>query len=728
MVISMDNQFQWVNFYKEFANRLLVYKNNRTDLVNKVKAIYANTGINMPTLEKDNQLVDIDPFTVFGLFNKSSMRETNRIKIITEVKKLFAVQEAAPTAFDSIPVLNNQNATFYYFVGERKEHDIDDLWGLFEAALNYASNPTSEKLQSFSEIFDLVIHKKGNGNSKITMGLYWIAPHAFLNLDSRNEWYIYESGKVPDSVVSSLPRIESKISAAKYFEIVETLRSYLQSGSSQLKDFKELSFAAWNYSTEVNNEIKAEKKAANQRAQKGAGLADDDVDTQRYWIYAPGDGAVKWDEFYKLGVMGIGWGEIGDLTQYSSKDEMKSAMKSEIDPSKPYKNAAHATWQFANEIKQGDIIFVKKGMHQLVGRGIVTSDYYYDPNADEEYPNLRKVNWTHNGEWPHPGQAVLKTLTDITPYTDYVAKLNALFDEDEDGDEMEEVENHFPTYTPEDFLSEVYMDADQYDTLVDLVRIKKNVILQGAPGVGKTFAAKRLAYSMMGVKDQERVMMVQFHQSYTYEDFIEGFRPSSGSTGFEIKKGSFYNFCKKAADDLDNEYFFIIDEINRGNLSKIFGELFMLIESDKRGNALRLLYSDEKFYVPANVYIIGMMNTADRSLAMLDYALRRRFAFFSMLPGFQSEGFKKYKDALSNSRFNSLIACIEELNDKITEDASLGEGFRIGHSYFCGITSITDKTLFNIVEYEIIPLLHEYWYDDPVKVRDWSDRLRSSIR
>ena len=728
MVISMDNQFQWVNFYKEFANRLLVYKNNRTDLVNKVKAIYANTGINMPTLEKDNQLVDIDPFTVFGLFNKSSMRETNRIKIITEVKKLFAVQEAAPTAFDSIPVLNNQNATFYYFVGERKEHDIDDLWGLFEAALNYASNPTSEKLQSFSEIFDLVIHKKGNGNSKIIMGLYWIAPHAFLNLDSRNEWYIYESGKVPDSVVSSLPRIESKISAAKYFEIVETLRSYLQSGSSQLKDFKELSFAAWNYSTEVNNEIKAEKKAANQRAQKGAGLADDDVDTQRYWIYAPGDGAVKWDEFYKLGVMGIGWGEIGDLTQYSSKDEMKSAMKSEIDPSKPYKNAAHATWQFANEIKQGDIIFVKKGMHQLVGRGIVTSDYYYDPNADEEYPNLRKVNWTHNGEWPHPGQAVLKTLTDITPYTDYVAKLNALFDEDEDGDEMEEVENHFPTYTPEDFLSEVYMDADQYDTLVDLVRIKKNVILQGAPGVGKTFAAKRLAYSMMGVKDQERVMMVQFHQSYTYEDFIEGFRPSSGSTGFEIKKGSFYNFCKKAADDLDSEYFFIIDEINRGNLSKIFGELFMLIESDKRGNALQLLYSDEKFYVPANVYIIGMMNTADRSLAMLDYALRRRFAFFSMLPGFRSEGFKKYKDALNNSRFNSLIACIEELNNKIAEDSSLGEGFRIGHSYFCGITSITDKTLSNIVEYEIIPLLHEYWYDDPVKVRDWADRLRSSIK
>lgn len=198
--VHMDNQFQWVDFYKGFANKLLTYKNNRTDLVEKVKAIYENTGINMPTLEKDNQIVDIDPFTVFGLFNKSSMREANRIKIITEVKRLFAVQEAVPTAFDSIPVLNNQNATFYYFVGERGENDIDDLWRLFETAIKYASNPTSENLQFVSKFFDLVINKKGNGNSKITMGLYWIAPHAFLNLDSRNEWYIYESGKVPDIV------------------------------------------------------------------------------------------------------------------------------------------------------------------------------------------------------------------------------------------------------------------------------------------------------------------------------------------------------------------------------------------------------------------------------------------------------------------------------------------------------------------------------------------------
>lgn len=720
----MDNQFAWVDFYKEFAGKLLVYKNNRGELVNKVRAIYAEAGINMPTLEKDNQLVDIDPFTVFGFFNKSSMREANRSKIITAVKKIFNVQTEVPISFESIPVLNNQNATFYYFIDSRGDEDIDDLWGLFESALKYAANPTAENRVPLAKYFDQVINKKGNGNSKITMGLYWISPNSFLNLDSRNKWYIYESGKIPAAVVGDLPEIEMKISADKYFAILEKLRVYLQSPESPLKNFKELSFEAWKYSTQVNEE---KKRVQAQREQKGAGLADEDVDTVHYWIYSPGDGARKWDEFYKRGVMGLGWHQIGDFNQYASKDEMKTAMKEKIDPSRPYKNAAHATWQFLTEMKPGDIVFAKKGMHSLIGRGVVTSEYIYD-TEDAEYPNIRKINWTHNEEKPHPGQAVTKTLTDITAYTDYVAKLNALYEGGADDDDVEQEEKEFPEYSVEKYLEEVYMDGDSYDTLVELIRVKKNVILQGAPGVGKTFAAKRLAYSMMGVKDQERVMMVQFHQSYTYEDFIEGFRPSSTSNGFEIKKGSFYNFCKKAADDLENEYFFIIDEINRGNLSKIFGELFMLIENDKRGNALQLLYSDEKFFVPANVYIIGMMNTADRSLAMLDYALRRRFAFFEMKPGFDSDGFHEYRMALGNSKFDRLIDCVEKLNTVIEADDSLGEGCCIGHSYFCNLKTVTDKALSNIVEYEMVPLLKEYWYDEPIKVKDWTEKLRSSIK
>ena len=465
----------------------------------------------------------------------------------------------------------------------------------------------------------------------------------------------------------------------------------------------------------------------NKRDKKGAAIADDDVDTIHYWIYAPGENSCMWEEFYAKGIMAIGWGEIGDLKAFDSKDAMKAKMKETFNASLSYKNAAYATWQFANEMKIGDVVFVKKGMYQLVGRGVVTSDYEYDTERNDEYGNTRKVNWTNKGEWEHPGQAVMKTLTDITAYSDYVEKLNALF-EDESTEDMEEVTKNYPVYTEDDFLEEVFMPEDEYARLIGILKTKKNIILQGAPGVGKTFAAKRLAYSIMGVKDIDRVMMVQFHQSYSYEDFIMGFRPSN--KGFELKKGAFYNFCKKAEIDSDNDYFFIIDEINRGNLSKIFGELFMLIENDKRGIELQLLYSDEKFAVPENVYIIGMMNTADRSLAMLDYALRRRFAFFELKPGFETDGFRAYRMSLDNEKFDRLINCVENLNSVITTDESLGEGFCIGHSYFCNLEAdkIDDQFLHGIVEYELIPLLKEYWFDEPVKVKDWSNNLRGAIK
>lgn len=463
------------------------------------------------------------------------------------------------------------------------------------------------------------------------------------------------------------------------------------------------------------------------KSNKESGLGDEDVEEKRYWIYAPGKNASKWEEYSEEGLMGIGWGELGDLSIYETRTDMQNKMKSVFGPERSYKMDSLATWQFVHDVKPGDIVYAKKGMYKIVGRGIVTSEYYFEDDTEDHYSNFRKIDWKDVGEWDHPGQAVLKTLTDITSYTDYVEKLENLF-VDVDDEEPEEEDKVWPAYDKNKFLEEVYMSEDSYNTLVGLIRNKKNVILQGAPGVGKTYAANRLAYSIMGEKNKDRVMMVQFHQSYSYEDFIEGFRPSSDSNGFEIKKGSFYNFCKKAADDLDNEYFFIIDEINRGNLSKIFGELFMLIEKDKRGNALQLLYSDEKFYVPKNVYIIGMMNTADRSLAMLDYALRRRFSFYEMKPAFEQAKFVEYRMNLDSTKFNNLIECVKKLNEAIESDSTLGEGFCIGHSYFCELTEATDKALNNIVEYELIPLLKEYWFDDPSRIRDWAEKLRSSIK
>lgn len=456
-------------------------------------------------------------------------------------------------------------------------------------------------------------------------------------------------------------------------------------------------------------------------------LGDDGVQTVRYWLYAPGRGACMWEEFYERGVMGLGWHELGDLRGYATKEEMRQRLLETRDDSTSQTNSARAVWQFANEMKPGDVIFVKRGLKEIIGRGIVTGDYVYDPDGGE-YPHLREVSWKRQGSWRSDQQFVMKTLTDITDYPDSVARIEAFFKDSEDDIDSEEPLVVFPEYSARQFLNEVYMGEERYDAIVGLLRTKKNIIMQGAPGVGKTYAAKRLAYSMMGVKDASRVMLVQFHQSYSYEDFIEGYRPSGA--GFELVKGAFYSFCKKAADDEENDYFFIIDEINRGNLSKIFGELFMLIESDKRGDKLQLLYSRELFHVPHNVFIIGMMNTADRSLAMLDYALRRRFAFVELSPAFDSDGFRDYRAGLDNPRFEALVREVESLNRAIVEDESLGEGFCIGHSYFCNMDadSCTDAALASIVDYELIPMLKEYWFDESGKVREWNDRLRRSLR
>ncbi len=267
-------------------------------------------------------------------------------------------------------------------------------------------------------------------------------------------------------------------------------------------------------------------------------------------------------------------------------------------------------------------------------------------------------------------------------------------------------------YTKAEFLTEVFIDEQQYDTIVSLLNYKKNLIFQGPPGVGKTFVSKRLAYSLMGEKDTNRVEMVQFHQNYAYEDFVMGYRPNE--QGFSLQHGIFYEFCDRALKNPEQDYYFIIDEINRGNLSKIFGELFMLIESDKRDEFVTMGYSKKPFTVPSNVYLIGTMNTADRSLAQLEVALRRRFAFVTLKPAFNEKWRTTLRESgVSEQMVDRILFAVEKINKEIIGDFQLGSGYAIGHSFFTKKPETIDENTWyeNIKTFEILPLLEEYYFD-----------------
>ena len=475
-------------------------------------------------------------------------------------------------------------------------------------------------------------------------------------------------------------------------------------------------------------------KMAKDRTLQGNLFEEDDSSNIQYWLYnAP----------LEL--------RFGDDVIYINKQDLDYSKKAELD--------------FNRTIKKGDIVYVRGSRKMLIGRCVIMSECFDDGKRNiKSY--YRKIKWTHFGNWEYSRKnEKLELLTNITEDYQLLSKMDEVLREERDCKDISSEDflcwggvanfnyaNLLETNSKDDnknkeeytikkeqthitaekygkssFLKDVYVQEEIYDILKNLLLTKKNLVLQGAPGVGKTYSATRLAYSIIGFKDESKIEMIQFHQNYSYEDFIMGYKPN-GDGGFELKQGVFYNFCKKAARDPNEKYFFIIDEINRGNLSKIFGELLMLIENDYRGRNIRLAYCDELFSVPSNLYIIGMMNTADRSLAMIDYALRRRFSFYEMNAGFDSDGFKKYQKKLNSKSFDKVIDAIKNLNNTILKDDTLGTGYCIGHSYFSNWDSFDKNRLENVVLYDVIPMLKEYWFDNGTKLKDESSKLLDALK
>lgn len=361
---------------------------------------------------------------------------------------------------------------------------------------------------------------------------------------------------------------------------------------------------------------------------------------------------------------------------------------------------------------------VTRGLHQRDGNEVIEFEITEKLNVPIHWNELQNNPALKNCEVFRNNQGSLFKLTE-----EEFDVIREIIDEKNIDIEIEDEKSKLQPYAYENDPEKPFIPQSVFQQTIELLKRKKNIILQGPPGVGKTFIARKIAYEMMGYRNDTSIEMVQFHQSFSYEDFIQGIRP--GNQGFELQNGVFYSFCQKAHAHPDRQFFFIIDEINRGNLSKIFGELMMLIEPDKRSKkyALKLTYAEDeldRFFIPENLYIIGTMNTADRSLAIVDYALRRRFAFINLEPDFgvPFQAFVRSKN-LSDGLIDHILKSIEKVNNEIQKDINLGSGFRIGHSYFCSFPGNMDESDWynEVIAFEIKPLLDEIWFDDTDKVR-----------
>jgi hypothetical protein len=448
-----------------------------------------------------------------------------------------------------------------------------------------------------------------------------------------------------------------------------------------------------------------------------------------YWKIAPGTDAEEWPTMERESVIAVSWNQqsVGDLRDFATKSDLEQRFATQYPELSERKRRSRVEqlWSF-REIAVGDVIVANRGYSKVVGEGLVTGGYFYRP--DHPFPHARPVRWERTDEREVENQGPRWRPT-VVPLT--AEQYEDLFDDDpaalppEPPPATVPGPPPLPPYTLQDALKQVFLSNADLTRLVELLKYKKNLVLQGPPGVGKTFVAAELAYVLLGSKDDSRIKRVQFHQSYAYEDFVRGYRPAGG--GFEYRDGPMFAFCEQARRD-DRPHVMIIDEINRGNLSKILGELMLLIEPDKREPRwqVELAYAkpgERPFWVPPNVYIIGTMNTADRSIALVDYALRRRFVFATVPAAFGLGGFEQFLEdkGVAAALRTKLVARITELNMAIEKDTrNLGRGYVIGHSYFCqpDPEGTYDTTWYErIVKFEIEPLLDEYWAESPDKVK-----------
>ena len=688
----MSKPFTWIPIYQELATELAKWQVRQAELIQFLEDLRKKDYVITPLTDKDKDgalflYEEIDPFTFFGVFNRG-IRQDQRVSILVEVKKFFNLMSEIPTDFDGIPVLNNMKSIFFSRKYERDEPDVARLWRVFSLALE--ENPLEN--EDFLKAFDEAMKVKST-NINLTMALFWIRPYTFLNLDQLNR--LYFDIKLPAAGLS-----------AKFYK--DTLRKLRTQG----KTYPELSLLAWEkYRDSQTTKNKPLEKDVDYWL-VGAYWNDHDPPNQTSRFLGEGIWENGYEDRYPDEVKSM---RVGDKIAIKSYSTQRNNL--------PFDNRNNSVSKI--DIKAIGTVVANRGDGRRVEVEWATD---FKERAWYFYTSRQKI-WHLILDPKYRSAWLVQDLIKFIWHDkeqDYKKYTSLWWDKSSDG-----IKGELEPYSIDDMIaSGVFLGRNELSSIVERLKEKKAIIIQGAPGVGKTFIAKKLAFALMEEQDPERVKLIQFHQSYSYDDFVRGYRPLPGQAGtFGLQNGIFFDYCEKARNDPDREYVFIIDEINRGNLSQIFGELLMLIESDKRGKefSVPLVYRKEnepEFYIPGNVYLVGLMNLADRSLAMVDYALRRRFSFITLKPQFESDIFRKWLEdrSMGAELIDLIINKMSALNKVIREDSLLGENYQVGHSYFCpkgdDFEGLSVDWYRAIIDKEIVPLLKEYWFDNAGKVNE----------
>ena len=721
--------------------------------------------------------------------------------------------------------MNNYPRRMIKQFAQRFPQDVKSLFvALYDETVNL-----KERIDAFIAGIEQ-IHMKWDGKEAKNHYHTFNVVSTYLWLRYPDKYYIYKPSVVKnlfDRLGIDIKLTPLKANAViKTFEVYDSISDYLLKDLELKAMFEEVMTSNCypdklmkTATVDLGYYLKIKKKASTQVTK---------TTEKKYWMYAPGENASKWSRCQEQSHICIGWDGLGDLSEITSLEDCRDALKDLYNnPDSSFMNDGLAVWEFSHVMQPGDVVYAKHGQNNIIGRGIVKSDYIYD-SSQEDFYHIRKIEWTHIGKW-ELGNIVQKTLTDITKYPDYVNKIEAMIVEGK----VEETKSN--SYN------------DMYKAYINLLLNNHNLIFNGAPGTGKTYLAKQVAAQIIyegNIPESfeedanfiEQCGFVQFHPSYDYTDFVEGLRSKNdnGNIGFERKDGTFKEFCAKALQNLldskktvqtlqnelsvrdllegfinesmenetmfetsgtknafyiidnkeksiivripanektsevslpksdlttllenkvdikgggdiqtyfgrkyrtqpdsyvyvlynelvkkavpltktksvapvsEKKFIFIIDEINRGEISKIFGELFFSVDPGYRGvkgkvqtQYQNLITEDdpfkEGFYIPENVYIIGTMNDIDRSVECMDFAMRRRFTFKEITAEESASNMELGTDATER---------MMSLNNAISEIDGFNSSFHIGAAYFKGVDDFDA-----LWELKLAGLLKEY--------------------